>query len=241
MCKKTRLTLAMLGLAGVTFAASTGRVVVSKQGMIARRIPGTPVLSVPRTDFDDPGLVRLFSNISKYRKSPYWGWTSASVNGPHDGYGDAELWTGAPFTPTADHTVTTVKVAATWYGGINGLVLSLNNDANGVPGAAIETWQLKNLPSNLCCAIQVVTDGAGIPVIAGRQYWIVLMPDGISARSIRRTGPYSLNTARITKAAIAPSMDSRTTPGLLSHRFTGWPLPSWAVIKHLDFHFAFVI
>jgi hypothetical protein len=183
MCKKTRLTLAMLGLAGVTFAASTGRVVVSKQGMIARRIPGAPVLSVPRTDYDDPVLVRIFSNISKYRKSPYWGWTSASVNGPHDGYGDAELWTGAPFTPTANHTVTTVKVAATWYGGINGLVLSLNDDANGVPGAAIETWQLKNLPSNLCCAIQVVTDGAGIPVTAGRQYWIVLSTNSKEANT----------------------------------------------------------
>jgi hypothetical protein len=175
MHTKMLLTLLILTVASAAFAAGTDRVVVSKQGAIVRRIPAQPAQSVPRTDTPDPSLVMIYNTLaSKYPKSPYWGWTAASVNGPFDGLGDPELWTAMPFTPTANHTVTEVAVGVTLDSGTNGLVLSLNNDASGAPGTAVETWQLTNLPTALCCTVQVATDNAGIPVTAGTQYWIVL-------------------------------------------------------------------
>ena len=119
------------------------------------------------------GLITIFDNFAhKYPKGLYLDLSGANVRGTE---GAQLAWWGEPFTPSANHTVTDVEVAASSYSGTNAVELSLYNDSGGVPGKALKTWTLKNLPaSGQCCVISAGTDAKGIPVEAGKQYWVVL-------------------------------------------------------------------
>lgn len=120
----------------------------------------------------DAGLVTIFSNLAgKYPKGEYWCCEGYNVMGSAQG----EQWMAAEFTPAADHVVTRIEVAAGWSQGTNGLVISLDSDSNGVPGNALKTWKVGNLQNfGTCCALVEISDRSGIPVSAGKQYWIVL-------------------------------------------------------------------
>ncbi len=175
MCKKTLLTLTVLALASLTaFAASRDGVVVSKNGRMT--ITTKPAQTTTRTPSDDAGLVTIFDNIgSAYPKGTYWCCEGYTITGPTALSGFPEYWEAGAFTPKADHTVTKVEAAVGFVEGVNGLVLGLYNDASGVPGTAIKTWALTNLPTfGSCCVVETKTDTAGIPVTKGTQYWIVL-------------------------------------------------------------------
>jgi hypothetical protein len=153
------LTLVALTTAtAVVLAAGDVRGIANKQGAFKTAAPRHAATS-PLNDSHYAGLIAISDSFSKYAKSPYWGWTEANVNGPSYS-GSAEVWTAAPFTPLADHAATKLEVAAIWSAGPNGLVLSLNKDAGGVPGAVIKAWKLTNLPQSLCCGIEVVSDKA---------------------------------------------------------------------------------
>jgi hypothetical protein len=55
------------------------------------------------------------------------------------------------------------------------VVVSLSRDNKGIPGKALKRWNVSNLPrSGDCCTLVVRSDTSGIPVAAGKQYWIVL-------------------------------------------------------------------
>jgi hypothetical protein len=175
MSKKTLLTLTVLALASVTaFAASKGGVVLSRDGRIT--IATKRAHAVTRTASSDVGLVKIFGNIgTAYPKGKYWCCEGYTITGPTALSGFPEYWEAGAFTPKANHTVTKVEVAAGFVEGTNGLVLSINDDASGVPGAAIKTWNLTGLPTfGSCCVVEVKGAKAGIPVKAGTQYWIVL-------------------------------------------------------------------
>jgi hypothetical protein len=121
--------------------------------------------------------VTIYSNLAvKDPNGVYWCCSGIYVNGPTAIANTAESWKAVAFTPTANHVVTRIAVAAGHLAGTNGLVLSLNSDKDGEPGRAIKNWNLSALPNiNSCCTLQVVkTDRSGIPVSAGVQYWVVL-------------------------------------------------------------------
>jgi hypothetical protein len=128
-----------------------------------------------RTEINDSSLITIFSNLAaRYPKGAYWCCQGYNVMGPNSGLG--EQWMGAAFTPKADHTVTKIAVAVGYsQQGTNGVVVSLNDDNNGVPGQALQTWNAAGLPRfGDCCALVVESDASGIPVTAGKQYWVVL-------------------------------------------------------------------
>lgn len=131
-----------------------------------------------RTELADAGLVTIFSNLaSKYPKGEYWCCEGYNIMGPNSGLG--EQWMAAAFTPGANHTVTKIEVAVGYTQGTNGVVISLNKDSNGMPGSALKTWNASALQNfGTCCAIVVKSDRSGIPVSAGKQYWIVLSTNG---------------------------------------------------------------
>jgi hypothetical protein len=114
-------------------------------------VPGA-MLPFTGEDSNDPGLVTIFSNLaSKYPKGVYWCCAGYNVMGPNSGAG--EQWMAAAFTPDADRTVTKIEVSAGWSEGTNGIVISLNNDNNGMPGQALETWNVSHLPFfGTCCS-----------------------------------------------------------------------------------------
>jgi len=174
MCKKMLLTLTVLALASLTaFAASDG-VVISKDGrktIATKRVPG-----VVRSESSDAGLVKIFDNIgTAYPKGSYWCCEGYTITGPTALSGFPEYWEAGAFTPSANYTVTKVEAAVGFVEGVNGLVLSLYNDASGVPGTPIKSWALTGLPTfGSCCVVETKSDSAGIPVTSGTQYWIVL-------------------------------------------------------------------
>ena len=131
--------------------------------------------SLTPTNINDTGLVTIFSNLaSKYPKGQYWCCSGYNVMGSNSGAG--EQWMAAAFTPKANHTVTTIGVGVGYsQGATNGVVISLNLDDNGKPGKALKKWSALDLPMfGTCCGLMTVSDGAGIPVNAGQQYWLVL-------------------------------------------------------------------
>jgi hypothetical protein len=134
--------------------------------------PGQEIIS----QHDEPaGLLTIFSSLaSKYPKGVYWCCTAYNVMGSASGAG--EQWMGGAFTPGADHTVTRIEVAVGYSGqGVNGVVISLNEDNGGIPGKALKKWNASGLPAlGTCCTTVAKTDKTGIPVSGGKQYWVVL-------------------------------------------------------------------
>jgi len=86
-----------------------------------------------------------------------------------------EYWQAVPFTPAADMTVKEVEASVLWDEGTNAVVLSLNQDSNGLPGKAIHSWTVKNLALiGSCCQLATGKSQTGIPVTKGTQYWLVV-------------------------------------------------------------------
>jgi hypothetical protein len=166
------------GIAGAqndAVSKGNGTTVLGKHATMT--VVSEPPPSFTRTNIHESGLVTIFSNLaSQYPNGEFWCCTGYNIMGPAVG----EQWMAAAFTPGANHTVTKVTVAVGYsQGTTNGAVLSLNSDNNGVPGRALKTWTLANLPVfGTCCALVAKSSASGIPVTAGKQYWIVLKTNG---------------------------------------------------------------
>jgi hypothetical protein len=173
-----------------------------------------------RTNINDSGLVTIFNNLAaKYPKGEYWCCTGYNVMGPNSGAG--EQWMAATFTPGANHTVTRIEVAVGYsQQGTNGVVLSLNDDNNGVPGKALKTWNALGLPRfGTCCTLVVKSDSSGIPVSAGKQYWIVLSTNSKEADTVDAWNVIDTNQVDPATVATYPGTNNKwnafqTTPGL---------------------------
>lgn len=74
--------------------------------------------------------------------------------------------------------ITKIKLAVGYESGTNQVIVTLANDASGVPGTRIHSWTVTNVPpAGTCCALVTIKD-KGIPVSAGVQYWITLTTNG---------------------------------------------------------------
>lgn len=133
---------------------------------------------IPRDVTEDANLIKIAGNFTQYPNSPYWGWYGYEVWGPQvQGAGGTLNWIGTAFTPKANHLATRVEVAAIYYGSTENVVLSLYDDAGGVPGKALHSWPLTNLPHGVCCTVVGGSDKSGIPLTGGKQYWVVIRTD----------------------------------------------------------------
>ena len=175
------LISALLVSAGLTITtaaqnATSKNNVITVSGPHAKMsVVTAPSRSFTRAEIKDASLITIFSNLAaRYPKGAYWCCQGYNVMGSNSGVG--EQWMGAAFTPTADHTVTKIAVAVGYaQQGTNGVVVSLNDDNNGVPGQALQTWNAAGLPRfGDCCALVVESDASGIPITSGKQYWVVL-------------------------------------------------------------------
>jgi hypothetical protein len=168
------LTLAILALAGLAPCAaaqqqaiiSNGRTIVPNHG------------SAPRTSArpgKDSSLVTIFDNIgTAYPKGTFWCCEGATISGP-DTPGQFEWWDGAAFTPSANYTVTEIGLALGYISGANQVEVHLNQDSSGVPGTALRTWTVQNIPgAGTCCTVTTLYDTTGVPVTSGVQYWVTV-------------------------------------------------------------------
>lgn len=125
---------------------------------------------------ENAGLKTIFSNLAvAYPKGLYWCCEGATISGPNTPPFNIEWWHAAAFTPTGAATVERVVVSIGYLSGNDTtVILSLNADDGGIPGAALEQWTISKLgESGTCCTVQV-RNSAGVALSAGRQYRIVV-------------------------------------------------------------------
>jgi hypothetical protein len=196
------LTLAWFGFSPQSRAVcqdgcDTGGISISGKDAKMTIVPGA-MHPFTGEDSDDPGPGTIFSNLaSKYPKGVYWCCSGYNVMGPNSGAG--EQWMAGAFTPDSDRTVTKIEVAAGWSEGTNGIVISLNNDNNGMPGQALKTWNVSDLPFFGTCCTLLKVSSQGIPVTGGQQYWVML-----------RTNNSELNTVDAWNVSDADQVDQAT-------------------------------
>jgi len=120
-------------------------------------------------------LVKIYSNLGK-GSQVYNAVAGVGILGTDAG----QPWpqeVGSGFRPTANHLVTEIRVGATYVQGTNVLVVSLNQDNQGIPGKPLHTWHFSNLPVfGDCCTLETAKYAKGIPVKKGKLYWVVLSP-----------------------------------------------------------------
>jgi hypothetical protein len=121
-------------------------------------------------------LVKIYSTLGK-GKNVYSTASGEGILGTETGQLYPEMVANG-FRPKADHVVTEVQVGAWRFKGTDALVVSLNQDKNGVPGKVLHTWHFTGLPVIWsCCTLQTGKYAAGIPVKKGKMYWVVLRPE----------------------------------------------------------------
>jgi hypothetical protein len=183
MLRRNLIGASLLAIAASgTFAVAetdgdNGMNAIAVQGPHAKMtvVPNARMAGIITENDKAAGMVTIFSSLaSKYPKGVYWCCTGYNVMGANSGAG--VQWMGGAFTPKADHTLTRIEIAVGYSGqGVDGVVISVNEDNAGIPGKALKTWSASGLPFfGTCCTVVVKTDKTGIPLSGGKQYWIVL-------------------------------------------------------------------
>jgi hypothetical protein len=173
-----------------------------------------------KTNIPDSGTVKIFSNLaSEYPNGEFWCCTGYNIMGPSSGIG--EQWMAAAFTPYANRMVTKITVAAGFsQGTVNGVVLGLKDDNNGIPGKWLKSWTIYGLPRfGTCCALVTGSDTAGIPVTGGQQYWVILKTDANQLDTVDAWNVDDTDQVYPRKIAVFPGAHNawyvfRATPGL---------------------------
>ena len=131
------------------------------------------------TPAPDDGTVTIYDNLAEvYPKGLYNCCQGAIVSGP-DSPGFTEWWDAVAFTPSTNVSITEIELALGYESGTNQVILTLANDASGLPGTRIRSWILKDIPlAGTCCDLVTVNDNHGIAVTAGVQYWLMLTTNG---------------------------------------------------------------
>jgi hypothetical protein len=73
--------------------------------------------------------------------------------------------------------VTQIDLGLTYFGGTNAAIVQLSADSGGLPGMVLRSWTVEGMPFyGTCCEVTTVTASPSIPVRAGKQYWVAVLP-----------------------------------------------------------------
>lgn len=196
-------------LAGAALALSSAAALAGPNGAFATADgrtfinPGSVTSPVVRRAPVPAGLQEIYSTFNTNPDDAYGccsGWTISAVGSIVGSLQDVAM----PFTPSDNYTVTAITVAVGYVAGTNGVAITLNADAGGVPGAAIKKGTVTGLPAfGTCCTTVSIGGGAsGAPVTAGTQYWVVVKTNQMSAdtwnawnhNNVGAVGTFAFNT-----------------------------------------------
>ncbi len=100
------------------------------------------------------------------------------------------------FTPQGNFTLSQIDVAVAHFSGVDDVVLTLNGDSGGIPGAIMESWTLTGLPNfGGDYSPIALASIPGVMLNAGQTYWLEASagdPTNLSVwneNSIGETGP----------------------------------------------------
>ena len=135
-----------------------------------------PVYTISPANSLPAGVITIYSNLGKGNQT-YNAIAGVGILGPNVPGQPLPQSVGTAFTPSQDHLIQAVQVGATYVQGSNGVIVSLNEDSNGVPGKQLAAKTFTNLPLfGTCCTLLTGKGASGIPVKAKTQYWVVLRP-----------------------------------------------------------------
>jgi hypothetical protein len=146
----------------VTYSADRSKVMVNGAGT-TKPAPAPAATAASLT---------IYSNLATlYKKGTYFSGTGNTLCGTAclSGY----AYAATAFTPKANATAGKVVAA---IGGIVGTEFSIGiySDANGIPGAALWTGSVKNVPTfGTCCDLARAEIAGGLALKGGTQYWFV--------------------------------------------------------------------
>jgi|SRR5580658_5742522 hypothetical protein len=166
------LCLVILATAASTLAADNNNLVLTERGVIVKHASNVITPGAPQ----DASLKTIAGNLSDYPYGVFFCCYGDYITGLTNLLNVVpEYWQAVPFTPAADMTVKEIEASVVWDEGTNAIVLSLYGDANGLPGKAIHSWNVKNLAIiGSCCQLAIAKSQAGIAVKKGTQYWVVV-------------------------------------------------------------------
>jgi hypothetical protein len=87
-----------------------------------------------------------------------------------------ELLTANEFTSTGNFALTQIDLGFGWVTGTNSFTVTLNADANGQPGAVLETWELDNAQQFGSQTGPETLMSVGNVHLTSANYWIVIGP-----------------------------------------------------------------
>jgi len=94
------------------------------------------------------------------------------VSGPKSLLGQS-ITVAMGFTSPGNFTLSQIDVAVSYFAGVNDVVLTLNTDSGGIPGAIMESWTLTGLPNfGSDYAPLTLTSVPGVRLDAGQIYWL---------------------------------------------------------------------
>jgi hypothetical protein len=142
-------------------------------------------------------IVNTFNSDAENAYNCCSGWTISAVGSIVGAQQDVAM----PFTPSNNYAVKTITVAVGYVAGTNGVTVSLNADAGGLPGAVLRKGALTGLPVFGTCCTTVSIGGKGTPLTAGTQYWVVVKTDKKTAdtwdawnqNNIGLSGPFAFD------------------------------------------------
>lgn len=121
------------------------------------------------------GLKTIFTdlggNTNAYDNTQGW-----LIFGPSSTLGEEE-WIGFPFTSKKASTATEIKAALGYFeSGTNGVLVSIYANASGVPGKAIVSKAISNLPdyTDPCCDALKTLKIKATRLKKGTEYWVVV-------------------------------------------------------------------
>jgi hypothetical protein len=193
MLKTSLLTMAALLASTATFAAAP-KVMVRPNGVIVTPDHLTIAANRPRPIYSqapalERGLTKIFDNLSRYPDGVYWCCTSSLISGPNSEFG-SQVWIGAPFTPSANSTVSKIVLGLNYDSGTNAMVVALNKDSGGLPGKELASARVSGLPDFPSCCAVAQAKFNDVPLSAGQQYWVVVRTDKKTADTF---GGWSFN------------------------------------------------
>jgi len=119
------------------------------------------------------GLVKIYSNLGQ-GDNVYNAIAGSGILGKDAGQPRPQ-WVACGFTPSADHIVNEIRVGVTHVSGSDPFVMSLNEDAGGVPGKVLHAWQFSGLSEfGTCCSIETGRVRPGVAITGGKMYWVVV-------------------------------------------------------------------
>lgn len=166
------LCLVVLAIAATAVAADNSNLTLTATGVTVKTPSKVITLAAPR----DPSLKSIAGNLSDYPYGVFFCCYGDYITGLTNLLNVVpEYWQAVPFTPSANMTVKEIEASVVWDEGANQVVLSLNDDSDGLPGKAIHSWTVKNLATiGSCCQLATGKSQTGIAVKQGTQYWVVV-------------------------------------------------------------------